>query len=42
MIQPSSTEETEAAEEDGGWEEFFDYVFPEETKSQKLKILDIA
>ena len=29
--------------EEGGWEEFFDYVFPEDAKdTQKLKILEIA
>ena len=37
---------TEVAEEDAGWEEYYDYVFPEDNNDQSqakgLKILEMA
>lgn len=41
LVESTETGEQEVTEE-GGWEEFYDFVFPEEQKSQKLKILEIA
>jgi len=30
-------------EEDGGWEEYYDYIFPDDDSAvSKMKILDIA
>ena len=28
--------------EENGWEEYFDYIFPDENKPQALKILEMA
>ncbi len=33
---------SEAQDEETGWEEFYELVFPEENKASKMKILEIA